>query len=118
MCQLCFARALASNSRRGFLLAAGAAAAAPALAQVDVGKASSLRNLVPADKLEAAAVQQYGQLLTDDPTLRASFTKLDGTLLGESDNLRPVDLAVDGAANLKAAMIPMVLHYSTADPMA
>ena len=38
--------------RRAFLLAAGAAAAtaaaSPALAQVDVGKASAMRELVPA----------------------------------------------------------------------
>jgi hypothetical protein len=35
----------------------------PALAQVNVGNASMARNLVPADKIEAAGVQQYGQLL-------------------------------------------------------
>ena len=29
----------------------------------------------------------------------------------------PVDLAVEGAANLKAAVIPVILHYSTADPL-
>lgn len=40
-----------------------AAAAAPALAQVDVGNASRLRNLVPAEKLESAAGQQYSALL-------------------------------------------------------
>lgn len=50
-------------SRRGFLLAAGAAAAAPVLAQVDVGNASTARNLVPAQQLEVAAAQQYTQLL-------------------------------------------------------
>jgi len=33
-----------------------------ALAQVDVGKPSSLRNLVPADQLEGSAAQQYGDL--------------------------------------------------------
>jgi predicted Zn-dependent protease len=32
------------------------------LAQVDVGKPSSLRNLVPADQLEGSAAQQYGDL--------------------------------------------------------
>lgn len=31
---------------------------------------------------------------------------------------RPVDLPVEGAASLKAAVIPVVLHYTTADPMA
>ena len=27
------------------------------------------------------------------------------------------DLAIDGAATLKAALIPIVLHYATADPL-
>ena len=50
--------------RRAFLLAAaGAALAGPAFAQVEVGKASVARNLVPAERIEAAGVQQYGQLL-------------------------------------------------------
>lgn len=50
--------------RRGFLLAAaGAVLGGPALAQVNVGNASVARNLVPADKIEAAGVQQYSQLL-------------------------------------------------------
>jgi hypothetical protein len=30
----------------------------------------------------------------------------------------PVDLPVEGAASLKAAVIPVVLHYSTSDPLA
>ena len=42
---------------------AGAAVVSPALAQVEVGKASVARNLVPADSIEQAGVQQYGQLL-------------------------------------------------------
>lgn len=29
----------------------------------------------------------------------------------------PVDLAVEGAASLKAAVIPVILHYSTQDPL-
>ncbi len=49
--------------RRAFLLAAGSAVAAPALAQVQVDEASPLRNLVPARELEAAAGQQYSQLI-------------------------------------------------------
>jgi hypothetical protein len=36
----------------------------------------------------------------------------------EAEAPRSVDLAVDGAASLKAAVIPVVLHYSTADPLA
>jgi len=35
----------------------------------------------------------------------------------EAEAPRPVDLPVDGAASLKAAVIPIVLHYSTADPL-
>ena len=51
------------NARRAFLLTATAAAATPALAQVDVGDSSSMRKLVPAETLENAATQQYDQLL-------------------------------------------------------
>ena len=55
--------------RRGFLLATAGAALLPvmpsaALAQVDVGDASRLRQLVPAGTLEGAATQQYSQMLT------------------------------------------------------
>ena len=46
----------------------------------------------------------------------------DRTLSGlcdwvEAEAPRPVDLAFEGAAALKAAVIPIVLHYSTADPL-
>ncbi len=54
-------------ARRVFLRGASAAAASvialPALAQVDVGGSSGLRNLVPAETLEDAATQQYHELL-------------------------------------------------------
>ena len=53
------------QARRGFLLAAGAAAAAPAIAQVDVGSASGIRKLVPAETLENSARQQYSQVLAE-----------------------------------------------------
>jgi hypothetical protein len=36
----------------------------------------------------------------------------------EAEAPRPVDLPVEGAASLKAAVIPIVLHYSAADPLA
>ncbi|WP_077002075.1 M48 family metallopeptidase [Variovorax sp. KK3] len=50
--------------RRAFLIAAAAAAAAPVtFAQVEVGKSSVARNLVPAENIEQAGVQQYGELL-------------------------------------------------------
>lgn len=35
----------------------------------------------------------------------------------EAEAPQPVDLPVEGAASLKAAVIPVVLHYSTADPL-
>jgi len=34
----------------------------------------------------------------------------------EAEAPRPLDLPVDGAASLKAAMNPVVLHYSVSDP--
>lgn len=52
-------------SRRGFLLAAGAVAAAPAMGQVDVGKRSGFRKLVSADDIEQAAAQQYAKTLAE-----------------------------------------------------
>ena len=36
----------------------------------------------------------------------------------EAEAPRPVDLPIEGAASLKAAVVPVVLHYSTADPRA
>ena len=36
----------------------------------------------------------------------------------EAEAPRPIDLPVEGAASLKAAVIPVVLHYTTADPLA
>ncbi len=47
------------QARRGFLLAAAASIAPPAQAQVEVGKASRLRNLVPAETIEKAGAQQF-----------------------------------------------------------
>ena len=35
----------------------------------------------------------------------------------EAEAPQPVDLPIAGAASLKAAVIPVVLHYSTADPL-
>jgi hypothetical protein len=36
----------------------------------------------------------------------------------EAEAPRPVDLAAEGAATLKAAVITIVLHYASADPLA
>ena len=57
------AATLAHSRRRLLFSLAAMAATAPALAQVDVGKSSPLRTLVPAETLEQAAQQQYGQML-------------------------------------------------------
>ncbi|WP_347268401.1 acyl-CoA transferase [Paracoccus sp. (in: a-proteobacteria)] len=35
----------------------------------------------------------------------------------EAEAPQPVDLPVDGAASLKAAVIPVILHYSVSDPL-
>ncbi len=59
------------SARRAFLLAAGASAAAPVLAQVEVGSSSSLRKLVPAETLEQSAAQQYQQMLEQAKAKRA-----------------------------------------------
>ncbi|WP_345536768.1 M48 family metallopeptidase [Variovorax defluvii] len=76
MCLQCPSRSGPWQARRVFLLAAVAGAAAPAaLAQVEVGKASVARNLVPAENVEQAGVQQYGELLAQ--------AKAKGALAGE-----------------------------------
>ena len=35
----------------------------------------------------------------------------------EAEAPRPIDLAIEGTATLKAAVIPIVLHYACADPL-
>ena len=52
-------------------MAAGAAFAAPALAQVDVGSSSAMRQLVPAEALEQAATQQYSKMMEQAKAQRA-----------------------------------------------
>ena len=75
MCFLCPSPSAAPSSpwsaRRGFLLAVGSAAVAPALAQVEVGSASTMRKLVPAETLERSAAQQYQQMLDQARAQRA-----------------------------------------------
>jgi predicted Zn-dependent protease len=65
MSQVCPAKSSPWVSRRAFVLAAGTVAAGPAFSQVDVGANSRLRSLVPADEIEQAAAQQYGELLQE-----------------------------------------------------
>ena len=59
------------SPRRAFLLAAGSAAAAPVLGQVDVGRSSSLRTLVPAEALEQASQKEYSELMAQARAQRA-----------------------------------------------
>jgi Zn-dependent protease with chaperone function len=63
MCQPCAAGCAIRMRRRAFLLTAMGATAGSALAQVNVGPPSSVRSLVPAPELEAAATKQYDELL-------------------------------------------------------
>jgi hypothetical protein len=60
----------------------------------------------------ATLVGAVGAVLSADRTLGGLCDWL------EPEAPRPVDLPVDGAAILKAAVIPIVLHYSAADPLA
>jgi hypothetical protein len=77
-------------------------------------------------RAEIEAVVQGAARDTTFDTLCASIGAViaaDRTLGGlcdwvEAEAPRPVDLAVEGAASLKAAVIPVILHYSTADPLA
>lgn len=77
-------------------------------------------------RAEIEAVVQGATRDTVFDTLCASIgaaLAADRTLGGlcdwvEAEAPRPVDLAVEGAATLKAAVIPVILHYSTADPLA
>ena len=76
-------------------------------------------------RAEIEAVVQGASRDTAFDTLCASIgaaLAADRTLGGlcdwvEAEAPQPVDLPVDGAASLKAAVIPVVLHYSTADPL-
>lgn len=76
-------------------------------------------------RAEIEAVVQGTDLDAAFDTLTASIGAAiasDRTLGGlcdwvEAEAPGPVDLPVEGAASLKAAVIPVVLHYSTADPL-
>ena len=77
-------------------------------------------------RAEVEAVVQAGadRDAAFDTLARAVGTVLaaDRTLGGlcdwaEAEAPRPVDLTVDGAAALKAAVIPIVLHYASAEPL-
>lgn len=77
-------------------------------------------------RAEIEAVVQGSGRDTTFATLCASIgaaISADRTLGGRCDWVEAeapcsVDLPVEGAASLKAAVIPVVLHYGTADPLA
>ena len=56
-------------------------------------------------------IASIGTTLTADRTLGGLCDWV------EAEAPRPVDLPVEGAASLKAAVIPVILHYSTTDPL-
>ncbi|RDD69932.1 acyl-CoA transferase [Paracoccus versutus] len=76
-------------------------------------------------RAELEAVVQGANRDTGFDTLCASIgaaLAADRTLGGlcdwvEAEAPQPVDLPVDGAASLKAAVIPVILHYSVPDPL-
>lgn len=76
-------------------------------------------------RAEIEAVIQGSDRDTVFDTLCASIGSAiasDRTLGGlcdwiEAEAPRPVDLPVEGAASLKAAVIPVTLHYTTTDPL-
>ncbi|UOB05748.1 M48 family metallopeptidase [[Acidovorax] ebreus] len=70
-CRCCAARGGTWQARRAFVLAAAGTLVLPAAAQVEVGSASGMRRLVPAEALEDSAVQQYSQLLAQAKAKRA-----------------------------------------------
>jgi hypothetical protein len=76
-------------------------------------------------ELEVVVQAGTGRASTFDDLIAAIGAALeaDRTLGGLCDWVEPeapasVDLPVEGAAALKAAVITVVLHYSTADPLA
>ena len=64
------------------------------------------------DALFDALVAQISAVIAADRTLGGRCDWV------EPEAPDPVDLPVEGAASLKAAVIPMILHYSTTDPLA
>jgi hypothetical protein len=60
----------------------------------------------------AALCGQIGAVIAADRTLGGLCDWI------EAEAPQPADLPVEGAASLKAAIIPIILHYSTSDPLA
>jgi hypothetical protein len=64
------------------------------------------------DAAFAALCASIGAVISADHTLSGRCDWV------EAEAPRPVDLPVEGAVSLKAGVITIVLHYSTADPLA
>ena len=64
-----------------------------------------------------ARIIRYRRTLSADRSDAADRTLGGLCDWAEAKAPRPIDLAVDGAATLKAAVIPIVLHYASADPL-
>ena len=83
------------------------------MSRVSIWKASSPPMTMPCSAIPASDTlcASIGTALAADRTLGGLCDWV------EAEAPRPVDLPVEGAASLKAAVIPVVLHYSTADPL-
>jgi hypothetical protein len=66
----------------------------------------------PRDAAFDALCSSIGAALAADRTLGGRCDWV------EAEAPRPVDLPVEGAVSLKAAVIPVILHYNTTDPLA
>lgn len=64
------------------------------------------------DALFDAIAAQIGTVIAADRTLRGLCDWV------EAEAPEPIDLAIDGAASLKAAVVPLILHYSLGDALA
>lgn len=64
------------------------------------------------DAVFDALSAQIGAVIAADRTLRGLCDWL------EPEAAEPVDLPVEGAASLKAGIIPIILHYATSDALA
>ena len=70
-----------------------------------------LQAVADRDARFAALLGQIASALASDRTLGGLCDWV------ETAAPEPVDLAVEGAASLKAAVVPVILHYSLADPL-
>ena len=70
-----------------------------------------VQSMAQRDGLFDALTAQIGAVIAADRTLGGLCDWV------EPEAPEPVDLPVEGGSNLKAAVLPVVLHYATADPL-